>query len=343
MKDGDGARFGAGHVADAATAATSAEVLGGAVAVVVEFLADADQMQRTGFHAQSASFAFIDIDLEQASVLFHGVHMLLSDWTPLLERSRSAGSGGQRTRIVAAKFTQTREIVGFAEGCRCDGCHLVGDPKYRSAGAGTGQKDMLQGESEKAMSELQLDPKRTAIVVIDLQKGIVGRAGTPNATASVVANTVRLLNQARQVGAKPVLVHVGGAADGSDRLKPIADQPMRAGGALPPDWTELIPELDQQPGDVVILKRQWGAFYGTDLDLQLRRRGIDTIVLCGIATEIGVESTARDAFERGYHLLFAADAMTGTSAEGHANSVERIFPRMGRVRTTEEILLALKA
>ena len=162
-------------------------------------------------------------------------------------------------------------------------------------------------------------------------------------TASVVANTARLLAQARLVGAKPVLVHVGGAADGSDRLQPIADQPMRAGGALPPDWSELIPELDQQPGDVVILKRQWGAFYGTDLDLQLRRRGIDTIVLCGIATEIGVESTARDAFERGYHLLFAADAMTGTSMEGHTNSIERIFPRMGRVRTTEEILLALQA
>ena len=85
---------------------------------------------------------------------------------------------------------------------------------------------------------------------------------------------------------------------------------------------------------MVILKRQWGAFYGTDLDLQLRRRGLSTIVMCGIATEIGVESTARDAYERGYELVFASDAMTGSTAEGHANSIERIFPRMGRVRTT---------
>ncbi len=122
---------------------------------------------------------------------------------------------------------------------------------------------------------------------------------------------------------------------------PTADQPMGATGELPPDWSELIPEVDQQPGDVVILKRQWGAFYGTDLDLQLRRRGLATIVMCGIATEIGVESTARDAYERGYELIFASDAMTGSTAEGHANSIERIFPRMGRVRTTAEILAAL--
>jgi nicotinamidase-related amidase len=110
---------------------------------------------------------------------------------------------------------------------------------------------------------------------------------------------------------------------------------------MPPDWSEFIPELDRQPGDIVIFKRQWGAFYGTDLDLQLRRRGLGAIVLCGIATEFGVESTARDAYERGYELVFAVDAMTGLNAESHLNSIERIFPRMGRVRSTEEIVAAL--
>ena len=104
---------------------------------------------------------------------------------------------------------------------------------------------------------------------------------------------------------------------------------------------DLIPDLDRQPSDVVVFKRQWGAFYGTDLDLQLRRRGLTAIVLCGIATEIGVESTARDAYERGYELVFASDAMAGMSPEAHANSLERIFPRMGRVRTTDEIIAAL--
>ena len=85
------------------------------------------------------------------------------------------------------------------------------------------------------------------------------------------------------------------------------------------------------------------AFYGTDLDLQLRRRGLTTIILCGIATEFGVESTARDAYERGYELVFAEDAMTGRNAESHANAIRHIFPRIGRVRRTEEIVAALGA
>jgi nicotinamidase-related amidase len=112
---------------------------------------------------------------------------------------------------------------------------------------------------------------------------------------------------------------------------------------MPPDWMEFVPELDRQPGDLAILKRQWGAFYGTDLDLQLRRRALTTIVLCGIATEFGVESTARDAYEHCYELIFAADAMTGMTAESHANSIERIFPRLGRVRSTDQIVAALQS
>jgi nicotinamidase-related amidase len=196
--------------------------------------------------------------------------------------------------------------------------------------------------SETELS-LQLDPKQTAIVVIDLQKGIAGRPGTPVPTATVIANTARLLAAARRVGAQPILVHVGGAADGADRLRPTADQAMRGAAPLPSDWSELIPELDQQPGDIVVLKHQWGAFYGTDLELHLRRRGLTTIALCGIATEFGVESTARDAFERGFELVFALDAMTGMHAESHANAIERIFPRMGRVRTTDQVIAALEA
>jgi nicotinamidase-related amidase len=193
-------------------------------------------------------------------------------------------------------------------------------------------------------ANLIMDARRTAIVVIDLQKGIAGLpGGAPHAKPDVIANAARLLAAARVAGAQPVLVHVGGSPDGADRVKTKTDQAWRIAGALPPDWSELIPELNRQPGDLVVLKRQWGAFYGTDLDLQLRRRGLATIVICGIATEFGVESTARDAYERGYEMLFAEDAMTGMSAESHANSVERIFPRLGRVRSTEEIIVALKA
>jgi nicotinamidase-related amidase len=193
------------------------------------------------------------------------------------------------------------------------------------------------------MSELILDPRRTAVVVIDLQKGVVGFPGTPHSAESVVANTVSLLDAARSVGAQPILVHVGRSADGGDGLKVVCDEPMRAGASLPPDWSELIAELNRQPSDIVILKRQWGAFYGTDLELQLRRRGLSTIVLCGVATEFGVESTARDAYERGFEQVFAGDAMTGRTAESHANAITNIFPRMGRVRTTAEIVAALRA
>jgi nicotinamidase-related amidase len=99
--------------------------------------------------------------------------------------------------------------------------------------------------------------------------------------------------------------------------------------------------LAPKPSDYVITKRQWGAFYGTDLDLQLRRRGIKTIILCGIATSFGVESTARDAYERGYDQIFAEDAMASRSAAEHEHTISHILPRIGRVRSTAEILAGL--
>jgi nicotinamidase-related amidase len=193
------------------------------------------------------------------------------------------------------------------------------------------------------MSDLVFDPARTAVVVIDLQKGITRFEGAPHSTSSVIANAVALLFAARAVGAQPFLVHVGFSLKGADAVHVISDEPMRATGNLPPDFSDLLPELNQQPGDIVILKRQWGAFYGTDLELQLRRRGLTTIILCGIATEFGVESTARDAHERGFEQVFAHDAMTARSAESHTNTITHIFPRIGRVRTTKEIVTALRA
>jgi nicotinamidase-related amidase len=193
------------------------------------------------------------------------------------------------------------------------------------------------------LGKIILEPRRTAVVVIDLQKGIVGFPGNPHSASSVIAHTVELLDAARSAGAQPILVHVGRSPDGADGLEVACDEPMRLAGALPPDWSELIPELNRQPNDLVILKRQWGAFYGTDLELQLRRRGLSTIILCGIATAFGVESTARDAYERGFEQIFAEDAMTSRTAESHTNAIANIFPRMGRVRSTAEIVAALRA
>ena len=186
------------------------------------------------------------------------------------------------------------------------------------------------------MTPLVLDPATTALVLIDLQQGITSLPVTPRSGAEVVANAGRLLARGRERGLTVVLVQVGFLGD-QDRLNlpvdtPAPGRPSRGG---------LLPELGPKEGDIVITKRQWGAFYGTELDLQLRRRGIRTIVLGGIATNFGVESTARDAYERGYAQVFAEDAMSSVNAEGHRFTVSVVFPRIGRVRSTDEILAAL--
>jgi nicotinamidase-related amidase len=191
------------------------------------------------------------------------------------------------------------------------------------------------------MTDLAIDPSTAALIVIDLQRGIVARPAAPHSAADVVSRCARLAKAFRAAGALVVLVHVGFSDDDGDRLKPEADG---APPAIPraEDWSEIVPELDQQPGDIVILKRQWGAFYGTELDLQLRRRGIRTLVYGGIATNFGVESTARDAYERGFEQLFVEDAMSGLTEGAHAFAITTIFPRMGRVRSTDEVLAAIK-
>lgn len=187
---------------------------------------------------------------------------------------------------------------------------------------------------------LHLQAEKTALVIIDLQKGIVGLNGAPYDSATVVANAARLADAFRAKGAFVVLVRVA-YKDGKDMLKPVTDLPPAAPASRPADWAEIVEEMRLSPSDHVITKRQWGAFFGTDLDLQLRRRGIDTIVLCGIATNIGVETTAREAFQHHYQQIFAADAMTALSAEEHQHTIRYIFPRIGRVRATDEIVRAL--
>jgi len=188
--------------------------------------------------------------------------------------------------------------------------------------------------------ELTLDPRTTGLVIIDLQKGIVGRPTEPHPAATVVANAARLAEACRKCGSPVVLVRVTYSEDGADRLKQPVDATW-TGGPLPPDWSEIVPELGPKPGDIVVIKRQWGAFYGTELDLQFRRRGIDTIVLAGISTNMGVESTARDAFELGYGLVLVEDAMASMAADAHKFAIEAIFPRLGRVRSTGDVLRAL--
>jgi nicotinamidase-related amidase len=186
---------------------------------------------------------------------------------------------------------------------------------------------------------MNLDASTTALVLIDLQKGIVSRTVAPHSGPDVLKTGIELAGRFRQAGATVVLVNVGFSPDFKDALRQPVDQPPAIlPGGFPADFMELADGL-AQPGDLRITKRQWGAFHGTELDLQLRRRGIQTIVLGGIATNIGVESTARQAWEHGYAVVLAEDATSGLSAEMHEFAIKNIFPRLSRVVKAGEIHL----
>src|SRR6202000_563044 len=147
----------------------------------------------------------------------------------------------------------------------------------------------------------------------------------------------------REAGAPVVLVNVGFAKDFKDALRQPVDQPLAAPpGGFPENFSELIDGL-AKPGDILVTKREWGAFHGTELDLQLRRRGIQTLVIGGVATNMGVESTARQAWEHGYAVIFVEDAISSLSPHLHAFALESIFPMIGRVRQTAEVLEAVKS
>jgi nicotinamidase-related amidase len=182
-----------------------------------------------------------------------------------------------------------------------------------------------------------LSPDRTALVLVDLQHGIAAMPLAPRSGEEVVANAKKLAERFRAAGAPVFLVHVGWAADGADRPSQKVDKPFQLPpGGLPPSWMDFAEGLEQ-PGDIPIHKRQWGAFTGTPLDLHLRRRGIDTLVVAGIATNFGVESTMRHGWELGYHLILAEDATTSRSAELHEFALANILPQIARVRSCEEL------
>ena len=189
-------------------------------------------------------------------------------------------------------------------------------------------------------NELKINIDKSAIVVIDLQKGITSMPAVPHSTQDVIANSSSILIAARKNKMNVFLVHVTPSPDFKDALHPISETSFQMSG-FNPEWSEYVPELNIQPSDILITKHQWGAFYGTGLDLQLRRRGINTIILCGIATNMGVESTARFAYEFGYNQIFIEDAMSARSKEEHEYPIRYIFPRFGLIRKTNEVLKAL--
>ncbi|MBD8058156.1 isochorismatase family protein [Cellulomonas sp. JH27-2] len=190
------------------------------------------------------------------------------------------------------------------------------------------------------MAVTTIDPK-TALVLIDLQRGIVGGNAVPHTGAEVVERCVTLADAFRERGLPVVLVHVTSRTDGSDFARGRTQTPR--GGPRPADWDVLVDEVTGHDEDIVVTKRNPGAFYGTDLELHLRRRGITQIVLGGIATSIGVEATGRAAYDHGYNVTFATDAMADRDEVNHTHSIERSFPRVGETGTTAEILALLAA
>ena len=187
------------------------------------------------------------------------------------------------------------------------------------------------------MPATALDPK-TALVVIDLQKGIAAFP-TIHPMKDIVANTARLATAFRAKKLPVVLVTVTLSADGGDRLQQRAE--VQRAMPMGPDFAELLPELGAAPTDLLITKRQPNAFYGTELDLQLRRRHVTNIVLTGVSTSSGVDGTARAAVERGYNVTFASDAITDMDPESHAYVMKKLFPRFGEIDTTDAILALL--
>lgn len=187
-----------------------------------------------------------------------------------------------------------------------------------------------------------INAEKSALVLIDLQNGIAAREISPSPYTSeeVIQNASKLVNAFSEKGAFIVLVRVS-TIDGKDMVRPKTDL-KGTGMKYPEGWDNLVPEIADTKNAHIVTKRQWGAFYGTDLDLQLRRRGIDTIILGGISTNIGVDTTAREAYQHGYNQIFAEDAMTAVTKEEHEYVCKYIFPRIGKLRTTKEIVSSLK-
>jgi nicotinamidase-related amidase len=176
---------------------------------------------------------------------------------------------------------------------------------------------------------------RPALLVVDLQKGIVGLS-TAHSIADVVSHAARLADAFRSHDLPVILINVDGGAPGR------TEQSRRV-SEFPAGWTDLVPELNRRPSDHLVTKRTWGAFTHTDLETYLKQSGVTQVIIAGVATSAGVESTARHAHELGFNVALAVDAMTDMSADAHHNSITRIFPRISETGTTQQIIDLLDA
>ena len=187
---------------------------------------------------------------------------------------------------------------------------------------------------------LAFDPDTTALVIVDLQNFTIGLTTVPTPAPQVLVNSIALARACRKAKMLVALIRVGHPDGNVPQLEPRTDTPF-GGFEFPEGAREIPPELGPEPGDIVVDKYNWGAFYGTSLDTHLRRRGIRTLIVTGLVTNIGVDTTMRHAQERGYDQVLVSDAVAAFTLPEHEHVITSIAPRLARIRTTEQVLAAL--
>ena len=218
---------------------------------------------------------------------------------------------------------------------------LLLGPAILAAALGAASRSSLAAGTKAgsaAEMPLRLAGRSCAFIMIDLQVSNEHLPFQPHSFADVVRNANVVAAAVRSSGGLVVHTHVLLA----EMLNLPADKPLPSTPASP-DGAEFAAEAGPTHGDVVVTKRQWGAFYATDLDLQLRRRKIETLLIGGVATELGVESTIRAAYDQGYALVFVEDAISGAARDSSDFFMTKLFPQMGRVRSSVQVASALSA
>lgn len=197
----------------------------------------------------------------------------------------------------------------------------------------------MQPDPETAMPAL--DAAHAALVMIDPQNWTLGMPIAPHDATTVVGNAVTLARAVRAAGGMLVLTRAAFSPGYADMLRTPVDVPLNVPeGGIPEQALAFRAEMEALGAEVVVTKRQWSAFHGTELDLQLRRRGVTTVVIGGVMTNFGVESTARDAWQHNYAVIVAEDACSSLNPDMHRFAVERILPRVARVRPSATITAA---
>ncbi|MFT2815390.1 cysteine hydrolase family protein [Leifsonia sp. A12D58] len=181
-----------------------------------------------------------------------------------------------------------------------------------------------------AITELDDNP---ALVVIDLQVGTLA-GGLVHPVEGIVANANQLLSAFHARGLPVVVARVSGTPAGRTEYGAGSRE-------FPPEFAELAPALDVRSDDIAVVRNTWSVFAATDLDARLRTLGVTQVVLAGVATSFGVESTARDAYDLGYNVIIATDAITDRSLDAHEASITRVFPALGQLSSASEIVARL--